>query len=158
MENKRSRRLRTVESRSPEALWKDKALLTNVSETAVNVFDRNLRSELTELSQVSNEIEIISQRLTEQINTKMSQIEKHLNSKFEEILKEIRANKNCDREKDDENCNPAPSKLRNEQQLKKKHASNIENNRDRIQDNRFPSSDMDELNIRQLLLEFQMRP
>ena len=34
--------------------------------------------------------------------------------------------------------------MRNEH-LKKKHASNTENNRDRIQDNRFPSSDMDEL-------------
>ena len=57
-------------------------------------------------------------------------------------MKEISANKNCDREKDDQN--PGSSNLRNEH-LNKKHASNIENNRDTIQDNRFPTSDMDEL-------------
>ena len=128
MGNKRNRRLRRVGSQSPDgeenfsetSIVQGNATLTNVSENADNVFDRNLCSELTEPSQVSNEIEIISQRLTEQNNTKMSHIEKHPNSKFEEILKEIRANKNCDREKDDENCDPGPSNLRNEH-LKKKH-------------------------------------
>ena len=152
MGNKRSRRLRRVEPRSADgeeslsdaSIMQGNATLINVSENADNVFDRNLGSELTEPSQVSNVIEIVSQRLTEQINTKMSQIEKHPNSKFEEILKEIRVYKNCNREKDNENCDPGPSIFRNEH-LKKKHASNKENNRDRINDNRFPSSDMEEL-------------
>ena len=123
------------------------ATLIKVSENADSVLDRNLGSKLTEPPQVSNEIEDISQRLTEQKNTKMSQIEEHLNSKFEETLKEIGANKNREREKDDENCDPGPSNLRNEHLKKKakKHASNIENKQDRIQNSRFSSSDMDEL-------------
>ena len=58
------------------------------------VFDGNLGSKLTEPSQVSNEIEVFSQRLIERNNSKMSQTEKQLISKFEEILKEIRANRN----------------------------------------------------------------
>ena len=59
-------------------------------------------------------------------------------------MKEIRVNKNCDTGKDDENCDPGPSSSENEH-LKKKHASNNKNNKSRIQDNHFPSSDMDEL-------------
>ena len=47
-------------------------------------------SELTEPSQISNEMKAITQRLSEQNNHKMTQIEQQLNSKFEEILKEIR--------------------------------------------------------------------
>ena len=47
-------------------------------------------SELTEPSQISNEMKAITQRLSEQNNHKMKQIEQQLNSKFEEILKEIR--------------------------------------------------------------------
>ena len=50
---------------------------------------RSLGSELTESSQTSNEIEVISQRIDEQNNTKMTQIEEQLNWKIEEILKEI---------------------------------------------------------------------
>ena len=68
--------------------------LTNVSENADNIFDRNVSSELTAPLQVSNEIEIISQRLTEQNNTKMTQIEEQLNSKLEELLNEIRVKRN----------------------------------------------------------------
>ena len=147
MGNKRNRRLRRVESQSPNveenlsetSIVQGNANLTKVSENIDNVFDRNLGSELTEPSQISNEIEVISQRLAEQSNTKMSQIEKQLNSKFEKILKEIRVIKNCDT--DDENCDPGSSSLGNKH-LKKKHASN---NKNRIQDNHFPSSDMDKL-------------
>ena len=154
MGNKRNRRQERVESQSPDgeenlsetSIKQENTTLTNVSNNADNVFDRNLGSELTDPSQNNKMIEIISQRLTEQNNTKISQIEEHLNSNFEEILEKIRANKNCDKEKDKENCNLGPSKLRNER-LKKKHASNIKSNRDRKQDNRFPSSDMDELRL-----------
>ena len=154
MGNKRNRRLRRNESQSPDveenlsetSMVQGNANLTNVSENADNVFDRNLGSELTEPSQISNEIEVISQRLAEQNNTKMSQIEEHLNSKFEEILKEIRTNKNSDSGKNDENCDPGPSDLGNKH-LKKKHASNTKNNKNRTQDNHFPSSDMDELRL-----------
>ena len=106
MGNKRNRRLRRAESQSSDveenisetSIVQGNATLTNVPGNIDNVFDRNLGSELTEPSQVSNEIEVISQKLSEQ-NTKMSQIKEHLNSKFEEILKEIRANKAQDGEK-----------------------------------------------------------
>ena len=74
----------------------------------------------------------------------MSQFEEHINSKFSEILKEIKVHKNCDRDEDDENCSLGPSSSGNKH-LKQKHASNIENYKDKIQDNHFPSSDMDEL-------------
>ena len=79
---------------SETSLLQGNATLTNVSEKVNNVFDRNLGSELTESSQISNEIEIITQRLSEQNNNKVTQIEHQLNSKLEEILKEIRTNKN----------------------------------------------------------------
>ena len=58
--------------------------------TLKNIFDRNLGSELAAPSLVSNEIEVFSQRLTEQNNAKLTQIEEQLNSNFEEKLKEIR--------------------------------------------------------------------
>ena len=91
MGNKRNRRLRRAESQPPDiehnlseaSIVQSNATSTNVSENADNVFVRNLGSDLTEPSQVSNEIEVISQRLTEQNNTKMSHIEEHLNSKFQ---------------------------------------------------------------------------
>ena len=54
----------------------------------------------------------------------MSQIEEHLNSKIEEILKEIKANKNSDRETDDKNYSPGPFSSRNNH-LNKRHASTI---------------------------------
>ena len=68
---KRNRRLRTVESQSPDeegnfsetSIVQGNATSTNVSENADNVFDRNLRSELTEPSQVSNEIEVIQRKI-----------------------------------------------------------------------------------------------
>ena len=96
MGNRRNRRTRRNESQSPErdenmsktSLLRGNATLNNVSENVNNVFDRNLGSELTEPSQISNEIEINSQRLSEQNSNKMTQIEHQLNSKFEEILQE----------------------------------------------------------------------
>ena len=150
MGNKRNRRFRRAESPDVEenlsetSIFQGNATLTNVSENADNVFESNLGSELTEPSQVSNETEVIPQTLTEQHSTKRSQIEEHSNCKIEEFLKEIRANRNCDRRKDDENCDPGPSSSGNKH-LKKKHASNIKNNKNRNQDNHFPPSDMDEL-------------
>ena len=100
MGNKRNRRSRRVESQSSDRdenisetiFTQGNATLVDVSEN-VNLFDRNLVSELTEPSQISNEIEAITQRLSEQKNFKMTPIEQQLNSKFEEILKEIRTNK-----------------------------------------------------------------
>ena len=94
MGNRRNRRTRRNESQSPErdenmsetSLLQGNATLTNVSENVNNVFDRNLGSELTEPSQISNEIEIITQRLSEQNSNKKTQIEHQLNSKFDEIL------------------------------------------------------------------------
>ena len=103
MGNRKNRRTRRTTSQfsdrdenTPETSFaQGDATLTNVSENVNEVFDRNLGSELTEPSQIGNEIEVISQRLEEQNNDKtMSQIEKQLNNKFEEIPKEIRTNKN----------------------------------------------------------------
>ena len=153
MGNRRNRRTRRNESQSPErdenmsetSLLQGNATLTYVSENVNNVFDRNLGSELTEPSQISNEIEIISQRLSEQNSSKMTQIEHQLNSKFEEILKEIRANKNCNTttdEADAESRQPGPSNSK-PKGLRNKHASNMTIERD--QDDRFYSSEMSEL-------------
>ena len=76
MGNRRNRRTRRTTSQSsdrdentPETSFaQGNATLNNVSENVNNIFDRNLGSELTEPSQISNEIEVISQRLTEQNN------------------------------------------------------------------------------------------
>ena len=73
MGNKRNRRSRRVESQSSDrdenisetSFTQGNATLVDVSEN-VNLFDRNLVSELTEPSQISNEIEAITQRLSEQ--------------------------------------------------------------------------------------------
>ena len=153
MGNRRNRCTRRNESQSPERdenmsetrLLQGDATLTIVSENVNNVFDRNLGSELTEPSQISNEIEIISQRLSEQNSNKMTQIEHQLNSKLEEILKEIRANKNCNTttdEEDVESRQPGPSNSK-PKGLRSKHASNMTIERD--QDDRFYSSEMSEL-------------
>ena len=102
---------------------------------------------LTEPSQISNEIEVISQRLTEQNNDKMSQIEEQLKNKFEEILKEIGTNKNCivlTDEEDAENNQPGPSNYRNKG-LRNKHASNSTSDKNKNQDDRFYPSEMSEL-------------
>ena len=75
----------------------------------------------------------------------MTQIEQQLNSKFEEILKEIRANKNCNTitdEEDVESRQPGPSNSK-PKGLRNKHASNMTIARD--QDDRFYSSEMSEL-------------
>ena len=64
--------------------------MVDVSDNVINIFDMNLGSEVTELSQTSNEIEAITHILSEENSHKMIQIEQQLNSKFEEILKEIR--------------------------------------------------------------------
>ena len=97
MRNKRNRRSKRVESQSLDryentsetSFTQGNATLVDVSENVNNIFDRNLDSELTEPSQISNEIEAIIQRLSEQNSCKTTQIEQQLNSKFEEIHKEI---------------------------------------------------------------------
>ena len=148
-----NRRTRRNESKSPErdenmsetSLLQSNATLTNVSENVNNVFDRNLGSELTEPSQISNEIEIITQRLSEQNSNKMTQIEHQLNCKFEEMFKEIRTNKNYNITTDEENVEskqPGPSNPK-PKGLRSKHASNMTIERD--QDDRFYSSEMSDL-------------
>ena len=77
----------------------------------------------------------------------MTQIEQQLNSKFEEILKEIRTNKGnnlVDDGEDAEDNRPSTSNSENGY-LRKKHASNNEIDKNRNQDNRFQSSEMHEL-------------
>ena len=77
----------------------------------------------------------------------MTQVEQQLNSKFEEILKEIRTNKEnnlVDDEEDAEDNRPSTSISEN-RYLRKKHASNNEIDKNRNQDDRFQSSEMHEL-------------
>ena len=81
-----------------------------------DILDRRLGSEIKEPSHVSNEIDVISQRLAERSNTKMTQIEEQLNSKFEEILKERRENRSSyiiSDEEDAKNNRPGPSNSEN---------------------------------------------
>ena len=77
----------------------------------------------------------------------MTQIEEQLNSKFEEIPKEIRTNKNHNVTTDKEDVEsrqlgPSNSKSKG---LRNKHASNTTIERDRDQDDRFYPSEMSEL-------------
>ena len=117
-ETEGKRRSRRIESQSSDrdeitpdtSLTQGNATLINVSENVKNILDRNLGSEITQPSQISNEIEVISQKLAEQNNTKITQIVEQLNSKFEEILKEFRLNRSSSitDEQDAENNRPGP--------------------------------------------------
>ena len=112
MGNKRNIQPRRLESQSSDrdknvsetSFTEGNSTLVDVSENVNNIFDRNLGSELTEPSQISNEIETITQRLSEQNNHKMTQIEQQLNCQFEEILKEVRTNKGSNLVDDDEDA------------------------------------------------------
>ena len=67
-----------------------------------------------------------------------------LNSNFEEILKQIRTNRDsnlANDDEDDENNSPSTSNSENKF-LKRKHASNNEIDKNTNQDNRFQSSEM----------------
>ena len=83
MGNKRNRRSRRIESQSSDrdentpdtSLTQGNATLINVSENVNNILHRNPGSEITEPSQIRNEIEVIFQRLAERNNTKMTLIE-----------------------------------------------------------------------------------
>ena len=149
--NRRSRRVESQssdrdENASETSFTQGNATSVDVSENVNNSFDKNLGSEPTELSQISNEIEAITQRLSEQNNHKMTQIEQQLNSKYQEILKEIRTNKESNLVDDEEDIENRPSTSNSENMyLRRKHASNNETDKDRIQDNRFHSSEMHEL-------------
>ena len=101
--------------------------MVDVSENVNNIFDRNLGSKLTEPSQTSNGIEALTQILSEQNNHKLTQIEQQLNSKFDEILKEIRTNRDSNLaigEEDAENNRPSTSNSEHKS-LRRKHASNM---------------------------------
>ena len=77
----------------------------------------------------------------------MSQIEEQLNNKIEEILKEIRTNKNhivITDEEHAENNQPGPSNYRNKG-LRNKHASSTTSDKNKNQDDRFYPSEMGEL-------------
>ena len=84
----------------------------------------------------------------------MTQIEHQLNSEFEEILKEIRTNREStliNDEEDAENNRPSTSNSENKH-IRRKHAVNNEIDKDKNQDNRFQFSEMYEL--RQPLTRF----
>ena len=77
----------------------------------------------------------------------MTQIEDQLNNKFEEILNEIRTNRNYTitiDEEDAENSQQGPSIPKNSS-LRNKHASNSTVDRDKNRDDRFYPSEMSEL-------------
>ena len=155
MGNKRDRPSRRVESQSSDrdennsetSFTQGNSTLVEVTENVNNIFDRTLGSELTEPSQISNEIEAVTQRLSEENNHKITQIEQQLNSSFEEILKEIRTNKESNSvndEEDAEDNRPSTSNSEN-RYLREKHASHNETDKNRNQYNRFQSSEMHEL-------------
>ena len=162
MGNKRNRRSRRVESQSSDrdknpsetSFTQCKATLVDVSENGNNIFDRILVRELTVPSLISMEMEAISQRLFEQNNTKMTPIQQQLNSKFEGILNKIKTNRDRNLVADEEDAeNNRPSSSNSENKLfRKNHASNIEIDKAKNQDNRFQSSKMYEL--RQLSTPF----
>ena len=72
MANKRNRRSRRVESKSSDrdentsetSSSQGNATLVDVSENVNTIFDRKLGSELTEPSQISNQIEARTQKLS----------------------------------------------------------------------------------------------
>ena len=74
MGKKRNRRSRRVESQSTDrdentsetSFARGNATLVDISENGNDNFDSNLGSELSEPSQISNEIETITQKLSEQ--------------------------------------------------------------------------------------------
>ena len=77
----------------------------------------------------------------------MTQIEQQLMSKFDEILKEIRTNRESNLANDEEDAEgngPSTSNSENKH-LRRKHASNNEIDKYRNQDNRFQFSEMYEL-------------
>ena len=81
----------------------------NVFEIVDGISDGILDSDVTEPSQFSNEIEVLSHRLGEQRQFDTKQ----LNKKFEEMLKQVRINKKCkltNRQENTENIRPFPSK------------------------------------------------
>ena len=134
--NKRNRRSRRVESQSSDRdenfsekrFPQGNATSVDVSEFVNNHSDRNLGSEITEPSQISNEVEAISQRLSEQNNNKMKQTEQRLNSKFEEILIVIRTNRDSNLGIDEEDAENNRHNTSNSESkfLRRKHASNIQ--------------------------------
>ena len=153
MGNKRNRRSRRIESQSSDrdentpdtSLTQGNATLIKVSENCNNILDRNLISEITKPSRISIETEIIPQRLAERNNTKMTQIEEQINSKFEKILEEIRVNRSSctvSDEEDADNNRPGPSYSEN-RTLRKKHPSNTAI--DKNQDDRFQPLEMSAL-------------
>ena len=151
MSNKRNGRSRRVDPQSSDrdentsetSFTQGNATLVDNSENVNNIFDRNLGSELTEPSQISNEIEAITQRLSEKNSHKLTQIEQQLNSKFEEILKEIRTNRDSNLANDEEDAedNRPSSSYSENTSLRRKHASNNEIDKGTNQDNRFQSSE-----------------
>ena len=78
MRNKRNRRSKRIEPQSLDwdennsetSFTQDNATLVDVSENVNNIFDRKLGSDLTEPTQISNEVEAISQRFSEQTTPK----------------------------------------------------------------------------------------
>ena len=122
MGNKRNRRSRRVESQSSD---RDE----NTSETSFTRGNASL-------------VEVSAQN-----SHKMTQIEQQLNSKFEEILKRIRTNResNLVNDEDDAEDNRPSNSNPENKHLRRKHASNNKIDKDRNQDNRFQSSEMYEL-------------
>ena len=121
--------------------------MINVSENVNKFLDRNLGSEITEPSQISNEIEVISQRLAGRNNTKMTQVEDHLNSKFGEILEEIRVTRSSytiSDEEDAANNRSGPSNSENKT-LRKKQGSYTPIDKDKNENDCFQPSKTSEL-------------
>ena len=112
MGNNRNRRSREVEFQSSDRVentsetrfTQGNATLVNDFEIVNDIFNRNLGSELTEPSQISNGIEAITQRFSEQNSHKMTQIEQQMNGIFGEILTKNRANRDSSLANDEEDA------------------------------------------------------
>ena len=118
-QEKRNRRSRRIESQSSD---RDE----NTSETSFNQGNATLV------------------KISEQNNHKKIQIEQQLNSKFEEILKGIRTNRESNLANDEEDAEDSRAITSNPEKrhLRRKHASNNEIDKDRNQDNRLQSPEM----------------
>ena len=105
MGNKRNRRSRRLETPSPEKETSNTQVETpntgNKTLTNVNTVvqerlgENNPRNQLFEPSQISNEIKTWTQILEQKNNDRIEKMREEMDNKFEDILREIKTNKNA---------------------------------------------------------------
>ena len=103
MWNKRNRRSRRLETPSPERKLErtqvetsntGSEILTNLNTVVQeNVSENNSENQLTEPSQLSNEIQVWTQIMEQKNDDKIGTMRKEMDNKLEAILKEVKSNK-----------------------------------------------------------------